>query len=95
MAELVNVQQAEYDEVLARMIKLHEEELTSTKNIMKSIRGLCERDGGFYVNQISGKVNMLLNCLEEKVLNELETDFEASRQTMEAFMSAVKEIDTV
>ena len=38
---------------------------------------------------------MLLNCLEEKVLNELETDFEASRQTMEAFMSAVKEIDTV
>ena len=95
MAELVNMQQAEYDEVLARMIKLHEEELTSTKNIMKSIRGLCERDGGFYVNQISGKVNMLLNCLEEKVLNELETDFEASRQTMEAFISAVKEIDTV
>ena len=95
MAELVNMQQAEYDEVLARMIKLHEEELTSTKNIMKSIRGLCERDGGFYVNQISGKVNMLLNCLEEKVLNELETDFEASRQAMEAFMSAVKEIDTV
>lgn len=95
MAELVSMQQAEYDEVLARMIKLHEEELTSTKNIMKSIRGLCERDGGFYVNQISGKVNMLLNCLEEKVLNELETDFEASRQTMEAFMSAVKEIDTV
>ena len=95
MAELVNMQQAEYDEVLARMIKLHEEELTSTKNIMKSIRGLCERDGGFYVNQISGKVNMLLNCLEEKVLNELETDFEASRQTMESFMSAVKEIDTV
>ena len=95
MAELVNMQQAEYDEVLARMIKLHEEELTSTKNIMKSIRGLCERDGGFYVNQISGKVNMLLNCLEEKVLNELDTDFEASRQTMEAFMSAVKEIDTV
>ena len=95
MAELVNMQQAEYDEVLARMIKLHEEELTSTKNIMKSIRGVCERDGGFYVNQISGKVNMLLNCLEEKVLNELETDFEASRQTMEAFMSAVKEIDTV
>ncbi len=95
MAELVNMQQAEYDEVLARMIKLHEEELTSTKNIMKGIRGLCERDGGFYVNQISGKVNMLLNCLEEKVLNELETDFEASRQTMEAFMSAVKEIDTV
>ena len=43
MAELVNMQQAEYDEVLARMIKLHEEELTSTKNI-KGWRILCKSD---------------------------------------------------
>lgn len=95
MADLVNMQQPEYDEVLSRMIAIHQEELSSVRDIIKNIRALCEKDGGFYVNQISGKVNMLLDSVEGQVVSELETNFEVSRQAMETFMCAVKEIDSV
>lgn len=95
MADLVNMQQTEYDEVLSRIIAIHQEELSGVRDIIKNIRTLCEKEGGFYVNQISEKVNMLLDSVEGQVISELETNFEVSRQAMETFMSAVKEIDSV
>lgn len=95
MADLVNMQQTEYDEVLLKLSTLHTEELESFRKIIQNIKTLCAREGGFYVEKISLKVNMLLESAEAQVLAPLEQSFQASCEGMQAFMDAVKESDTV
>lgn len=93
MAELVNLQQTEYDEVLGELITLHQDELESIKSVSQEIRLLCEREGGFYVEFISEKINMLLDQVEVYILAGLTDHFEASRTAMETFMVSIKSLD--
>ena len=93
MADVVNMQQSEYDEAQIRLETLHQEVMEDIRDIMSRIREVCEREGGFYVNQISEKVNTLLDCVEGQILAELKTNYEAERAAIEAFIAAVKGID--
>lgn len=93
MAELVNMQQTEYDEVLAGLITLHAEETESIQAVIKDIRTLCEKEGGFYIEMISTKVNMILNSVESYILAGLSESFTASETAMQTFMSGVRETD--
>lgn len=93
MAELINMQQTEYDEVLEELIMLHQNELESIKAISKEVRLLCEQDGGFYVEFISEKVSMLLDLVDTYITAGLTDNFEASRTAMETFMAGIKGVD--
>ena len=93
MAELVNMQQTEYEEVLSRLITLHQEETESIKNIQTMISNLCEKEGGFYVEQITVKMNMMLSGVETYILEVLKENFETSETAMETFMASIKATD--
>ena len=93
MADFVNMQKEEYDAVLSKLIAVHKEETDSIDKIVRLLRSLCEKDGGFYVKNISGKINMMLNSVDSYILAVLDENFEASQLAMETFMVAIKETD--
>lgn len=93
MADVLNMQQTEYDEVQTRLENLHEDILADARDIMDKIRIVCEKEGGFYVDQISAKINALLDSIEGQVLAELEVNYEAEKTAMETFITSIKGID--
>jgi len=93
MAELVNMQQSEYDEVLSRLITLHQEEIESIKEISQKICTLCEKDGGFYIKEISNKINRMFDNIDTCIMSVLEENFKICETAMETFMAAVKQAD--
>ncbi|TCL60980.1 hypothetical protein EDD76_10177 [Kineothrix alysoides] len=94
MADLVNMQQTEYDAVILKLKSLHEEELAAARDIIKDIKNLAEVDGGFYIQKISAKVDDLLGALEVNILTSMEDSFQLTEKTMETFMNAVAAIDS-
>lgn len=94
MADLVNLQQSEYDTVLTQLGELHETALQRIRAIVEDIRALSRLDGGFYIEQISEKTDLLLNALETDILTLVETNFTASETGMTDFADIILNVDT-
>lgn len=94
MAETVNMQQSEYDGILSKLTALHETQLQEMRNIAVCFQNLCEASGGFYVEKISEKVNLLMEEFESQILSGAEKGFQASEMAMNKYMSSIKNIDT-
>lgn len=95
MADCINMQQTEYDEMQQKLTELHQAELESIRKVIKDIRGVCTYGGDFYVNQISTKVSAIMNCLESQVVSMLEKDFSGSEGDLALLINDLKEYDSV
>lgn len=93
MTETINMQQAEYEEVLPRLRALHEQLLNDAEAIMQAILMLSSREGDFFVKDISAKVTLLLNQLKEEPLRTLTLIFVDTELAITTLMEQVKEID--
>lgn len=93
MADVVNMQQEEYDELLKNLKELHEEEIDHVKELLKKVKKLCRNDGDFYVTQISEKMAMLSQCIEEQIIDSLLQSFDEEMQILETCIQVVKTID--
>lgn len=60
MQNYINMQQTEYDELQAKLIKIHEDIIREESEIRSSILELVSNSGEFYVENISAKVSALL-----------------------------------
>lgn len=94
MADLVNLQQSEYDTVMTQLEELHETALEKIKAISGEIRTLSQSEGGFYIEQISDKIDLLLNVLEADILTLTETNFTSSVTAMSDFADIILNVDT-
>ncbi len=95
MAQYINMQQAEYDEIQIKLAAIHEEILTGEETIRKKIIELTQIEGGFYVTKISFQVHGLLSTLERYGMKKVQESFELTEQTVCAFVDAVMQIDAV
>lgn len=95
MVEILNMQQSEYDEIQVRMDALHQEILDGTQEIMIKISELCEIEGGFYIAQISSKIEMLLGCIKGQILEEFELYYETERIAVETLIASIRNIDCI
>lgn len=94
MADLVNLQQSEYDTVMTQLEELHEAVLEKLKAISREIRALSQTEGGFYIEQISDKIDLLLGALETDILSLAETNFTSSVTAMSDFADIILNVDT-
>ncbi|MGN1314265.1 MAG: hypothetical protein ACI4VG_04525 [Lachnospiraceae bacterium] len=90
----INLQQAEYDEFQTRLANLHGELIISENSIRESIRMLSGIEGGFYVQDISFKIQYLLDCITEGPAALLGQVFGDSETAVDAFIQAIIETDT-
>lgn len=95
MAETVNMQQKEYDSVLEKLNQIHEEELDSAREIAKKLQELCAINGDFYAENISKKVDTMMQYLMNKILVTYDLEFDYTCKVIEQFEQGVERIDTV
>lgn len=95
MAETVNMQQTEYDSVLEKLTTLHQEEIESAREIATKIQELCSINGEFYAEDISKKVNMMMQNVLDKILATYEMEFNDTCKVIENFELGIKTIDTI
>ena len=67
MANYVNVQKQEYAGLQAGLEAIHQKVLADEESVRTCIDGLMELEGGFYVGQISNKVQEILQSFTTMV----------------------------
>ncbi len=92
MAEYINMQQAEYDEVQVSLLALHEEILQAEKEIRDAVWSLISYEGGLYLKGMSFSV---MDFLVKIMLIEsaLQNDFNSSERVIAEFIATVIEAD--
>lgn len=94
MAEIVNLQSAEYDTALADYRALHETILEDLRIMSSELQALSQVDGGFHVEKLSAKTESLLQILDGQILSLLKTEMELAENAMSDFATVVLQIDT-
>lgn len=95
MANLINMQQTEYDELQTNLAALHEEIISGEAAVREKVLDLVSMEGGFYVEDISGKISTLLSSLKSEAVAQLESAFEGTETAISDYVSAVVQIDVM
>lgn len=94
MAEYVNLQQTEYSDFQTKLASLHETVLTAEAELRKKFLDLSSLEGGFYVENISNKLESLLTELQIGPIIQLNTVFVGTEQAVAVFLQGVIGIDS-
>ncbi len=94
MADIVNLQQGEYDPAIEKLDSLHSMAVAGISKIANEISELAEIEGGFYVDQISAKIAALLETLNSSMILPAEANMEASKASMDDFAQIILNLDT-
>lgn len=94
MADIVNLQQSEYDSAIEKLDSLHSMAITGISKIANEISELSEVEGGFYADQISAKIASLLETLNSSIILPAEMNMEASKVSMDDFAQIILNLDT-
>ena len=94
MADIVNLQQSEYDTAIEKLNTLHETAIAGIIKISSEIRELSGIEGGFYVEQISAKIDSLLNTLDSGITAPMAVNMESSKTSMDNFAEIITNVDT-
>lgn len=95
MAEYINMQQDEYDELQTRLNQVHEDILIGESEIRRDIMLLMQKDGGMYVQNISYKISNLLYQMQVNVAENMSDCFSLSEQATAHFINEVIQSDIV
>ena len=94
MADYINLQQSEFDEVQTKIENLHALLFAAENGIRESTLTLVSEEGGFYIAGISEKIKCLLDEVKAGPVAHLEKSFMGTEDAVESFVRAVKETDT-
>lgn len=95
MANNINLQETEYDEVSIKLKKLHSNTISQVSKTIKEMYKLFSKDDGFSDDKIEPKVKKLLNSIRKYVIPVMKDIYDYSEKSIEKFMSSIKNIDTV
>lgn len=94
MADIVNLQQNEYDTVIEKLKVLHENAITEISRLSGEVRNLSQLKGGFYIEQISAKIDALLETLDTGIMTLVAENMELSEESMSDFAETILNVDT-
>lgn len=93
MAEYINMQQIEYDEVQTSLAALHEEILTGEETIRNMVTELIMIEGGFYMETVSEKIQILLNYMAFYFIAQLQGVYDITDQGISTFVETMVGLD--
>ncbi len=94
MADVVNLQQSEYDTAIGALEGLHQQTITAITNLMVGINNLAAAEGGFYIEHMSEKTMALTDALSSGVIALLSDNMAMAKESMEDFAQIVTNIDS-
>lgn len=95
MADYINMQQTEYDELQVKLNSIHESILVGESEIREAIQELVKIQGGFYVQKITLKVNSMLFQMGMIVATDTATLFYDSEVKIASHIQSVIQTDIV
>lgn len=95
MAEYINMQQTEYDDLQTKLESLHDDIISGDEKVRTAIETLVSIDGGFHIADVSTKIDTLLESLNTDVMEKLKTVFEDSESAISEYVSTVLLIDVI
>lgn len=94
MADIVNLQQSEYDSLITQLETVHGDAISKIEKISSDIRTLSSIDGGFYIDRISEKIATLLDTLDSGIKSPMVVNMQASCESMDDFATIITNIDS-
>lgn len=79
---MIKIQTDEYDVLLNETYMLHKESKEIIRDYIRELEELLAPGGGFYAEQVSQKIKLLLEILREKLLPDLEVAFDETERQM-------------
>lgn len=95
MANNINLQETEYDEVAIKLKKLHSNTISQINKTIKDMNSLFSKKNGFSDDKIEPKVRKILNSIRDDVVPVMKDIYDDSETSIERFMNSIKNIDTV
>ena len=94
MADIVNLQQSEYDAAIGTLEGLHQQTITAITSLITGINTLAATEGGFYIEHLSEKTMGLMDSLSSGVIALLSDNMAMAKESMEDFAQIITNIDT-
>lgn len=90
---VTGIREDEYDNLLVSMQAIHENIIQMIMDASKQITDLNRSEGGFSVNQVSGKIDLLIGELTN-ISGNMQAAFDAGETIVRSFRDAIDNYDT-
>lgn len=90
---VTGIREDEYDNLLVNMQAVHENIIQMMLDASKQITELNRSEGGFSVNQVSDKIDLLVGELTN-MSSSMQTAFDAGETIVRSFRDAIDNYDT-
>lgn len=94
MAEKVGLKDAEYRDLMANLPQIHEDNLEQIEKVLTKIELLNQQGGGFYLTEITPKVEKLVEELRN-IKNMMGTAYETTENIVSSFIRVIDNYDTL
>ena len=94
MADYINLQQTEYSDFQTKLTTLHQTVITAEAELRKKFLDVSSLDGGFYVENITNKLECLLSELQMGPVIQLSAVFAGTEQAVAGFLQGIIGIDS-
>lgn len=94
MAEKVGLKDTEYQDLMANLPQIHEDNLEQIEKVLTKIELLNQQGGGFYLTEITPKVEKLVEELRN-IKSMMGTAYETTENIVSSFIRVVDNYDTL
>lgn len=94
MAEKVGLKEVEYQDLLANLPQIHEDNLEQIEKILTKMQSLNQRGGGFYLTEITPKVEKLVEELKN-IKSMMSSAYETNEDIVGSFIRVIDNLDTL
>lgn len=90
---MIKLQVDEYENLMDKIGNLHKESIEFANAYVAEFRSTLMSDDGFHTELVSGKLNMLLDVFQNRLVPELKDMFESTEREIESLGENVSEAD--
>lgn len=90
---MIKLQVDEYENLISEIERLHKEGLEFANEYITELNSILIPNGGFHTEQVSGKIKMLLDMFQSRLVPELEDMFENTEREMGLLGENISEAD--
>lgn len=94
MASKIGLKAAEYQGLTTVLPQIHSDNLEQIENILVKIQELNQQGGGFYLDEITPKVNLLINELKN-IKESMCSVYETNEEIVASFIRTIDNYDTL
>jgi len=95
MAENINLNADEYNQLLAKLATLHTQILNDAESYLNRLSNLCVEGEGYSSEQLKPKTDALIETIRTEIITSMQSVFLASEDCTRTFTDTISALDIV